>query len=1662
MKKRLLRLKSMLLLPMLFLLLMAMSNNGKAQTVKTDKLDYAPGDPVIITGTGWHANEEVSLMVMNLTYDGLNMLPHYGEWFVTADSNGDISSWWDVTIDELNTELVLTALGQSSGYKEQVFFTDAPSLSSISTNTGPTTGGNTVTLTGNGFVDGATFTVTFGTLSVEGTRPAGNDNKHLTAIVPAQSAGTVNVTVTVSASNSGSSGTTGSVPYTYNKVDQTITFDAPTDKTYGDTPFSLAATASSGLPVSYSIVSGPATISGNTLTIIGAGEVTVRATQAGNTTYNAAENVDQSFTVTKAPLVVTADAQTKVYGSANPTPLTATISGFVLGQTLATSGVTGTADVTTLADVNSPVNSYTLTAALGSLASANYSFSFVNGSLAVTKAPLVVTADAQTKVYGSANPTPLTATISGFVLGQTLATSGVTGTADVTTLADVNSPVNSYTLTAALGSLASANYSFSFVNGSLAVTKAPLVVTADAQTKVYGSANPTPLTATISGFVLGQTLATSGVTGTADVTTLADVNSPVNSYTLTAALGSLASANYSFSFVNGSLAVTKAPLVVTADAQTKVYGSANPTPLTATISGFVLGQTLATSGVTGTADVTTLADVNSPVNSYTLTAALGSLASANYSFSFVNGSLAVTKAPLVVTADAQTKVYGSANPTPLTATISGFVLGQTLATSGVTGTADVTTLADVNSPVNSYTLTAALGSLASANYSFSFVNGSLAVTKAPLVVTADAQTKVYGSANPTPLTATISGFVLGQTLATSGVTGTADVTTLADVNSPVNSYTLTAALGSLASANYSFSFVNGSLAVTKAPLVVTADAQTKVYGSANPTPLTATISGFVLGQTLATSGVTGTADVTTLADVNSPVNSYTLTAALGSLASANYSFSFVNGSLAVTKAPLVVTADAQTKVYGSANPTPLTATISGFVLGQTLATSGVTGTADVTTLADVNSPVNSYTLTAALGSLASANYSFSFVNGSLAVTKAPLVVTADAQTKVYGSANPTPLTATISGFVLGQTLATSGVTGTADVTTLADVNSPVNSYTLTAALGSLASANYSFSFVNGSLAVTKAPLVVTADAQTKVYGSANPTPLTATISGFVLGQTLATSGVTGTADVTTLADVNSPVNSYTLTAALGSLASANYSFSFVNGSLAVTKAPLVVTADAQTKVYGSANPTPLTATISGFVLGQTLATSGVTGTADVTTLADVNSPVNSYTLTAALGSLASANYSFSFVNGSLAVTKAPLVVTADAQTKVYGSANPTPLTATISGFVLGQTLATSGVTGTADVTTLADVNSPVNSYTLTAALGSLASANYSFSFVNGSLAVTKAPLVVTADAQTKVYGSANPTPLTATISGFVLGQTLATSGVTGTADVTTLADVNSPVNSYTLTAALGSLASANYSFSFVNGSLAVTKAPLVVTADAQTKVYGSANPTPLTATISGFVLGQTLATSGVTGTADVTTLADVNSPVNSYTLTAALGSLASANYSFSFVNGSLAVTKAPLVVTADAQTKVYGSANPTPLTATISGFVLGQTLATSGVTGTADVTTLADVNSPVNSYTLTAALGSLASANYSFSFVNGSLAVTKAPLVVTADAQTKVYGSANPTPLTATISGFVLGQTLATSGVTGTADVTTLADVNSPVNSYTPYGCTWIAGFCKL
>jgi hypothetical protein len=112
------------------------------------------------------------------------------------------------------------------------------------------------------------------------------------------------------------------------KAAQKITFTAPPAAvTYGVKPITLTAKSTSGLAVVFSVVSGPAKLSGHTLTVTGAGTVVVAANQAGNVDYLAAPKVSQTIKVAKAsPLITLKSAASSVKVGALVT-CTATLSG---------------------------------------------------------------------------------------------------------------------------------------------------------------------------------------------------------------------------------------------------------------------------------------------------------------------------------------------------------------------------------------------------------------------------------------------------------------------------------------------------------------------------------------------------------------------------------------------------------------------------------------------------------------------------------------------------------------------------------------------------------------------------------------------------------------------------------------------------------------------------------------------------------------------------------------------------------------------------------------------------------------------------------------------------------------------------------------------------------------------------------------------------------------------------------------------------------------------------------------------------------------------------------------------------------------------------------------------------------------------------------------
>src|ERR1043165_860441 len=116
-------------------------------------------------------------------------------------------------------------------------------------------------------------------------------------------------TITISATQAGNAGylPAADVVLTFNvsKVDQTLDFAPLLDRLFTIDPIPLSAHASSNLPVTLTLVSGPATIQDTSLFLSATGAVTVRASQDGDEVYNAAPIVEWTMHVSKGPQVIT-------------------------------------------------------------------------------------------------------------------------------------------------------------------------------------------------------------------------------------------------------------------------------------------------------------------------------------------------------------------------------------------------------------------------------------------------------------------------------------------------------------------------------------------------------------------------------------------------------------------------------------------------------------------------------------------------------------------------------------------------------------------------------------------------------------------------------------------------------------------------------------------------------------------------------------------------------------------------------------------------------------------------------------------------------------------------------------------------------------------------------------------------------------------------------------------------------------------------------------------------------------------------------------------------------------------------------------------------------------------------------------------------------------
>ena len=1367
------------------------------------------------------------------------------------------------------------------------------------------------------------------------------------------------------------------------------------------------------------------------------------------------------LTITPRPITLAPQAQLRLYGNANPTSGTATVT---LGSLVGTDRIVALT-LSSPAVVTSNLGSYSLSgsnAVFGSGSSANYAISYTSNAtgLVVAARPLTLTADAVSRSYGDANPASSSATgnAGGLVNGD--AVSSVTLVTNATPSSDVGSYATLGS-NAVFGSGLAGNYTISYTANAagLNVTPRALTVTPNLTQRAYGNLNPARSGATVTS----GTLVNGNQILTVALTSPAVFNSDVGFYSLSGSNAALAVgsiSNYALTYTTNptGLQVLPRPITVSVVSRSRAYGDANPTsgPVTPSANSLIGTDSIASAALSSPATA------GSNIGIYALTgsnAVFSSGKASNYQVTYVPASLFVNPRALTLTPDPVSRSYGDANPG------SGSASGNAggLANGDRVASVTLTTPATVTSNVGSYVTTAGAALFSAglrSNYNITYAThaSGLNVTPRALALTPVAVARIYGDANPGSGAATGSagGLVNGDTVANVALA------TPAVATSNVGAYDLTgssAAFGTGLASNYNIIYATnaGALSVTPRALTLTADAASRIYGDANPSSGTATgnAGGLVNGDSVASVALT------TPVTVTSNVGSYALTASsavLGNGVASNYTISYATraNGLTISQRALTLTADAASRIYGDANPATGTATgaVGGLVNGDSVASVALT------TPVAVTSNVGTYDLTgssATFGNGLASNYTFSYATraNGLTITPRALTLTADAASRIYGDANPATGTATGN---TGSLVNGDSVTSVA-LSTPAAVTSNVGTYDLTgsgATFGSGLASNYTIAYATraNGLNITTRALTLAADAASRIYGDANPATGTATgnAGGLVNGDS-----VTSVA-LATPATVTSNVGSYNLTgssALFGTGLASNYTISYAtraNGLTIATRA-LTLTADAASRVYGDANPGTGTATgnAGGLASGDSV-TSVV-----LTTPAVPTSNVGSYDLTgssALFGNGLASNYTISYAIrvGGLTVTPRALTLTTDAASRVYGDANPGSGTASgNAGGLINGDIVTSVVPTTPAVPT-----SNVGSYDLTgssALFGSGLASNYTISYATRADGLTFTPraLTLTADAATRIYGDANPGSGTASgnVGGLVNGDSVANVALT------TPATPSSNAGSYDLTGAgavFGSGLASNYAIAYATnaGALSVTPRALTLTADATARSYGNANPGSGTASgnAGGLVNGDSVA--GVT----LTTSATVTSKVGGYDLdssSALFGSGLASNYTISYAThtGALSVTPRALTLTADAATRNYGNANPS--TGTASGSAGG--LVNGDIVASVALTTPATVTSKVGAYDLagsSAVFGSGLASNYTINYTTntGALSITPRTLTLTPVAASRAYGDANPGTVAASGSagGLVNGDTIAT------VALATPANASSGVGVYATSG----------
>jgi hypothetical protein len=636
-----------------------------------------------------------------------------------------------------------------------------------------------------------------------------------------------------------------------------------------------------------------------------------------------------------------------------------------------------------------------------------------------------------------------------------------------------------------LGNLATATETITIDPAALTLTVAGSQdYGADASTRAFSVTGA-------SGFVPPDMLST--LSGTLSCTSLIASSAPAGVYGASISCGGLSDPDYAITYADGGFTINAVPLTANVSG-TQVYGGV-PAFTVDSYSGLTNGDTAG--DVSGTPLCATSVTSTTPVGSYsgTLSGCSG-LSDPNYTITYNDDGVTVTPAALALTvsgsqtygADASTRVFA------VTAS-SGFVAPDNLAT--LSGTLTCASTVAATAPAGSYGGSIGCTGLSDPNYAITYIDGGFTINPAALVANV-AGTEVYGSGSASYSVPTYTTLVNGDT--PSSISGSAACSTTVVATTPVGSYAGTlSGCGGLSDPNYTITYADHGFTVTPAALTITASSSTMPYGGPVPAITAAGYSGFQNGEG---PGVLSTPPAcSTTATVTSPVGSYP--SSCTGAAAHNYTITYAPGSVTVGPATLTVTVKGS-QTYGGAGRSFSVTGTTGFVNGQgpSVIAGTLTGCASSVS---VHAAAGAYAGTiSGCGGLSAPNYAIAIADGGFTVSPAALTITASSATVPYGGTVPA-ITASYSGLTNGDTsLPTPPTCSTTAVSTTPGV------YPSTCA--GAVDANYTISYVPGSVTVTGGPTTLTYTGPQQVSTKSTFAPaatLASTAPSCVPGQQIA-------------------------------------------------------------------------------------------------------------------------------------------------------------------------------------------------------------------------------------------------------------------------------------------------------------------------------------------------------------------------------------------------------------------------------------------------------------------------------------------------------------------------------------------------------------------------